>query len=183
MCARRGWQRRTGGAVCPGPREGTDGPSGCVSCAGGLLRGSRRAVVYTVRGAPPPSLQKVRSMLTGTSGESSGLAGPWLVLQLYFWACMPFVVIKLGSPLVPASPRGPFQKGAESLLGRQHEPPEEAAPLGDTPGAPPRRLALHAARLCNGPWGSIFFGRVFSCRWPARPRGHSAYAPIAQGLG
>jgi Resolvase, N terminal domain len=37
------------------------------------------AVVYTVRGAPPPLLQKVRSMLTGTSGESSGLAGPWLV--------------------------------------------------------------------------------------------------------
>jgi hypothetical protein len=106
-----------------------------------------------------------------------------MVLQLYFWACTPFVVIKLGYPLVPAPPRGPYKNVADSLLGRQYAPPEEAAHLGDAQRDPPLRAALHAARLCNGTWASIFAGSARSCRCPARTTVSSAYAHRAMVIG
>ena len=83
-----------------------------------------------------------------------------MVLQLDFWACTPFVVIKLGYPLVPAPPRG--RSG---------------------PVAPQRR----ERRRCTPPWTTMGAASV-SCAARRRSRRHGtrrsteALGPCSLGL-
>ena len=89
-------------------------------------------------------------------------------------------MIILGHPLVPAPPRGPVQNLANGLLGHQHEPPAEAANLGDTQGDLPLHAALHAARLFNIAWASIFWQWAL-LQVPCSHDGQQRVRPHGQG--
>jgi len=73
-----------------------------------------------------------------------------------------------GDPLVPAAPCGPRQDTLHTLLGGQHETPEEASNLRDTQRHRSPRVALKAARLLGMGWDSIFFGASSLGSWVAR---------------
>jgi hypothetical protein len=55
-----------------------------------------------------------------------------MVLQLYFWACTPFIVPILSDALMPTTPRGPSQNPFYARLDGQYEVPEEMPNLADT---------------------------------------------------
>ena len=94
-----------------------------------------------------------------------------LILQLYLGDCASFVVPILGDPLVPAPPDGPSENTLHTLLGGQHETPEEAANLADTQRHPSPREALKALRLPGVEPGVIFL----TVAWLVRaPRGGSS---------
>ena len=102
-----------------------------------------------------------------------------LVLQLYFWACPPFVVPILGDALMPAAPRRPGQNPFHFLLRGQHKTPEETTNLANTQRHASPRVALNAAKLLGWEGSSVFFGSS-SGRWAARSTVNSAYAHMAK---
>ena len=102
-----------------------------------------------------------------------------LVLQLYFWACPPFVVPILGDALMPAAPRRPGQNPFHFLLRGQHKTPEETTNLADTQRHASPRVALNVAKLLGWEGSSVFFGSSGG-RWAARSTVNSAYAHMAK---
>jgi hypothetical protein len=81
-----------------------------------------------------------------------------LVLQLYFWACTPFVVPILGDALMPAAPCGPGQNPLHGLLCGEHKTPEEPPNLAHTQRHRRPRVALKVARLLGLGGRSVFLG-------------------------
>jgi len=80
-----------------------------------------------------------------------------LVLQLYFWACTPFVVPILGDALMPAAPRRPGENPFHFLLRGQYKTPEETTNHADTQRHASPRVALHAAKLLGVGGRSVFW--------------------------
>ena len=78
-------------------------------------------------------------------------------LQLYFWACTPFIVPILGDALMPAAPHRPGQNPFHFLLHGKHEAPEEATNLADTQWHTSPRPLLKAVRLLRVEPRDIFF--------------------------
>src|SRR5215475_1201121 len=101
-----------------------------------------------------------------------------LVLQLYFWACTPFIVPILGDALMPAAPPRPGQNPFHGLLRGQHQTPEEAPNLADTQRHASPRVALNAAKLLGLAASCVFFGSSRG-RWAACRTVNSAYAHMA----
>ena len=84
-----------------------------------------------------------------------------------------------GDPLVPTAPRGPGQNTFHTLLGRQHETPEETTNLADTQRHPSPREVLKTVRLLQEDLGVIFFNGGAAGRCAARSTVNSAYAHMA----
>jgi hypothetical protein len=92
-----------------------------------------------------------------------------LVLQLYFWACTPFVVPILGDTLMPAAPRRPGQNLFHFLLRGQHKTPEETTNLADTQRHASPRVALNAAKLLGVGAAGFFLAPPLVGGRPAAP--------------
>lgn len=96
-------------------------------------------------GGIPPRFTHRRGQLRVTAPFGNAL-----VLQLYFWACPPFVVPILGDALMPAAPRRPGQNLFHFLLRGQHKTPEETTNLADTQRHASPRVALNVANMGSG---------------------------------
>src|SRR5262249_16710150 len=142
-CAGRAlWGNGAGGGVPPlcgtgVVRTGLSGRCRVVQ-PGGVTAGRGTALSSQPRLCPEPNVSDT-SVVTGGTRR--------LVLQLYFWACPPFVVPILGDALMPAAPCRPGQNPFHFLLRGQHKTPEETTNLADTQRHASPRVALNVAKL------------------------------------